>query len=96
MRANQEARKGIMTAIHESIKEYLAAMAAEGKAPRTLEVYSTRLRRFVGWCYSQGKTKIETLSAADFRAYIAHLQTSSDGSGTPHQSAMVIKALFSD
>jgi hypothetical protein len=35
-----------MTPIRKTIQEYLVARAAEGKAPRTLEVYGARLRRF--------------------------------------------------
>ncbi len=81
-----------MAAIHESIEAYLAALATEGKARCTVEVYGARLRRFADWSASQGKTETESLSAADLRAYIAYLQANSNGSGTPRQNAVVIKA----
>ena len=81
-----------MAAIYESIEEYLAALAAEGKARGTVEVYGARLRRFADWCASQGKTEAGSLSAADLRAYIAHLQANGNGSGTPRQNAVVVKA----
>ena len=38
-----------MTPIRKTIQEYLVARAAEGKAPRTLEVYGARLRHFAKW-----------------------------------------------
>lgn len=81
-----------MTAMHRAIEEYLAALAAEGKARCTVEVYGARLRRFADWCASQGKSEAESLSAADLRAYIAHLQANGNGSGTPRQNAVVVKA----
>lgn len=81
-----------MTAIYGAIGDYLVAVTAEGKADRTLEVYGARLRRFADWCASQGKTEAESLSAADLRGYIAHLQANSNGNGTPRQNAVVVKA----
>lgn len=81
-----------MTAIHKSIEEYLAALATEGKARYTVEVYGARLRCFATWCASQGKIEAESLSATNLRAYIAHLQANGNGSGTPRQNAVVAKA----
>jgi len=60
-----------MTAIHNSVGDYLTGLAVEGKAPRTLEVYGARLRRFADWCAERGNAEPESLSAADLRAYIA-------------------------
>jgi len=81
-----------MTAMHTSIEEYLSALAVEGKARCTVEVYGARLRRFADWCASRGKTETAALSAADLRAFIAHLQANGNGAGTPRQNAVVVKA----
>jgi integrase/recombinase XerD len=89
-----------MTAIHSTIDDYVAALAIEGKAKCTVEVYGARLRRFAEWCITHGRTKPESLSAADLRGYIAHLQAKSNGNGTPRQNAVVVKGfsrwLFSE
>ncbi|HEX77110.1 MAG TPA: tyrosine-type recombinase/integrase [Dehalococcoidia bacterium] len=83
-----------MTAIHRVVGEYLAALAVEGKAERTLKVYGARLRRFADWCGDNGKTEPGTLSATDLRAYITHLQANGGGNGTPRQNAVVVKAFL--
>lgn len=83
---------GYNVVINESTEKYLAAQVAEGKARHTVEVYGARLRRFADWCTSQRKTETEGLSTADPRAYIAHFQAKGNGTGTPRQNAVVIKA----
>jgi integrase/recombinase XerD len=92
MWASWEAQEAKMTTVYQGIEGYLAALAAEGKARCTVEVYGARLRRFADWCASQGKTEAESLSAADLRAYISHLQVNGNGTGTPRQNAVVVKA----
>ena len=80
-----------MTAIHRAIDEYGAALAIEGKAKCTMQVYGARLNRFANWCAAQGKVAPKSLSAADLRAFIAHLQAKGNGNGTPRQNAVVVK-----
>jgi site-specific recombinase XerD len=80
-----------MNDIQRTIGDYLAALATEGKAEHTIKVYGARLNRFADWCAVQGKTEPTTLSAADLRAFIAHLQARGNGNGTPRQNAVVIK-----
>jgi integrase/recombinase XerD len=81
-----------MVAIYEAIDEFVTALAIEGKADRTVAVYSARLRRFAEWCAGHGKTEPGALSATDLRAYITHLQASGGGNGMPRQNAVVGKA----
>jgi integrase/recombinase XerD len=82
-----------MSDIQKAISEYLAALMTEGKAERTVAVYGARLNRFAKWCADQEKTKPESLSSADLRAFIAHLQAKGNGNGTPRQNAVVVKGL---
>lgn len=89
--AGSKAEEDEMSDIQNTISDYLAALMTEGKAKCTVEVYGARLRRFAEWCIAQGKVEPESLSAADLRSYIAHLQARGNGNGTPRQNAVVIK-----
>ena len=81
-----------MKAICRAMEEYWAVLATKGRGTRILKVYGARLRCFADWRSSQAKTEARSLSAIDFRVFIAQLQANSNGAGIPKQNAVVVKA----
>lgn len=55
MWASWEAQQAEMRTVNQGIEGYLAALAAEGKARCTVEVYGARLRRFADLVRQPGK-----------------------------------------
>ena len=69
----------------EMLDEYRLALRAENKSPKTISWYLDILTRYFQFLASQRLLKpIGQMGAAEFRAYLLHLQKADRWSGHPH------------
>ena len=69
----------------ELLDEYRLALRAENKSPKTISWYLDILTRYFKFLASRRLLKpLEQMGAAEFRAYLLHLQKADRWSGHPH------------
>jgi integrase len=79
--------------LEAAIEQYLAVLATDGRAPRTLGKYRTQLTNFRRFLAGRRVTKLHEVGAADFDAWRA-ARRAVVGAVTCHDEGVVAKQLF--